>query len=162
MSEKNSPSGKFLNVETWDAMKACGFTEEELIADQPTGPIIFSYTRKQAIEDGVLVDLTRPGYRRVLAMEGCKLHTAMTGTAFAATVGSPNERSTHAELWDTLCRLGRVLRAMRVASLSLSERSDRVTFTAPGVDDKPVSMWALCGPGDDGEPVLTIMLEGED
>jgi uncharacterized protein DUF6573 len=25
-----------------------------------------------------------------------------------------------------------------------------------------VKLWALCGPGDDGRPVITIMLEGED
>jgi hypothetical protein len=25
-----------------------------------------------------------------------------------------------------------------------------------------VNLWALCGPGDDARPVITIMLEGED
>jgi hypothetical protein len=25
-----------------------------------------------------------------------------------------------------------------------------------------VSLWSLIGPGDEGEPVITIMLEGED
>ncbi|SPE52864.1 hypothetical protein SBV1_160020 [Verrucomicrobia bacterium] len=25
-----------------------------------------------------------------------------------------------------------------------------------------IKLWSLCGPGDDGEPVITIMLEGED
>jgi len=25
-----------------------------------------------------------------------------------------------------------------------------------------VKLWSLIGPGDDGEPVLTLMLEGED
>ena len=25
-----------------------------------------------------------------------------------------------------------------------------------------VQLWALCGPGDDASPVLTVMLEGED
>jgi hypothetical protein len=25
-----------------------------------------------------------------------------------------------------------------------------------------ISLWALCGPGDEGEPVLTVMLAGED
>jgi len=25
-----------------------------------------------------------------------------------------------------------------------------------------VKLWSVCGPGDDAEPVITIMLEGED
>jgi hypothetical protein len=25
-----------------------------------------------------------------------------------------------------------------------------------------VKLWALCGPGDDARPVITVMLEGED
>jgi hypothetical protein len=25
-----------------------------------------------------------------------------------------------------------------------------------------VKLWALCGPGDDARPVITLMLEGED
>ena len=74
MSKRVEPSksGKFLDVETWDAMKAMGFTEAELQSDQPFGPVIFSYTRAQAIEDGVLVDLSawarEEGFRYPLAV----------------------------------------------------------------------------------------------
>ena len=64
-----SPSGKYLDVEAWDALKASGFTEDELQADQPFGPVIFSYTRAQAIEDGVLVDLTADGKTKQLVRE---------------------------------------------------------------------------------------------
>ena len=45
--------------------------------------------------------------------------------------------------------------------------TDRVTF-AVLVDvngdgkHKTVKLWSLCGPGDNAEPVITIMLEGED
>jgi hypothetical protein len=42
---KPSKSGKFLTAEEWDALKAVGYSEEELQADQPFGPIIFAYTR---------------------------------------------------------------------------------------------------------------------
>jgi len=27
---------------------------------------------------------------------------------------------------------------------------------------QPVNMWSQCGPGDNFEPVITVMLEGED
>ncbi|MGO8677407.1 MAG: DUF6573 family protein [Limisphaerales bacterium] len=26
----------------------------------------------------------------------------------------------------------------------------------------PIRLWALCGPGDDANPVITVMLQGED
>lgn len=32
----------------------------------------------------------------------------------------------------------------------------------PGEKVEPVKMWSKVGPGDDGEPVMTVMLEGED
>ena len=68
-NEKNpvqpSKSGKMLDVESWDALKAAGVTESELQADQPEGPIIFSYTRADAIGDGVLVDLVRDARNRL-------------------------------------------------------------------------------------------------
>ena len=32
----------------------------------------------------------------------------------------------------------------------------------PTAAPEPVAMWALCGPGDEGEPVITVMLKGED
>ena len=55
---KPSKSGKMLTSEEWNSLRSSGFSEEELLKDQPFGPIIFSYTRAQAIEDGVLVDVT--------------------------------------------------------------------------------------------------------
>jgi len=159
MSEQNQPKGgKFLDLDTWEAMKAAGFSEQELYDDQPTGPIIYSYSRKQAIEDGVLVDLTRPGFERVLRLEGIKIHCAMTDTAFATVVSADLE---HDDLFQALCRLGRMLRAL-VNEARRQRDSDRVFFCVPGVNEQPVKMWSMVGPGDDAEPVMTIMLEGED
>ena len=55
-----SESGKFLTTDDWESLKAAGFSEAEFDADQPFGPLIFAYTRQQAIEDGVLVDCASP------------------------------------------------------------------------------------------------------
>lgn len=35
---KPSPSGKMLDAETWDALKASGYTKAKLLAEQPFGP----------------------------------------------------------------------------------------------------------------------------
>ncbi|MFO0529877.1 MAG: DUF6573 family protein [Planctomycetota bacterium] len=46
------------------------------------------------------------------------------------------------------------------------ETTDRVHFKVGVQGEKgireTVSLWSLIGPGDEGEPVITIMLEGED
>ncbi len=156
--KRPSSSGKYLDADTWDALKSAGFSEQELYEDQPTGPIIFSYTRKQAIEDGVLIDLTRPGFARLLKLTGIRVHTAITATAFGAAVGCPFDAE-HAD--QVIGRVLIVLAAFGKAAQKQRE-SDRVHFTVDGPSGQAVAMWALIGPGDDGEPVLTLMLEGED
>lgn len=170
---KPSQSGKLLTTEDWDAFKSAGYSEEDLQADQPCGPMIFSYTRVQAIDDGVLVDLTADGETKLLVHEaGFKLPVAMTATAFHDTVLAgttenesgefifPSGQSGKGRLWD-------VLMVLRMSIGKLPPGEDRVTFKV-AVDTngdgkhKTVKLWALIGPGDDGEAVLTIMLEGED
>jgi hypothetical protein len=137
-------AGKFLDKDTWDALKAVGYSEQELQTDQPFGPVIFSYTRKQAIEDGVLIDVTE-----LARQEGFVLHTAITCGLYAAVAqGLPeSERGT------LIAGLLRMLRCQ----IRAVPNSDRLDFKFGSID-----AWALCGPGDDGEPVLTVMLEGED
>ena len=159
---KPSKSGKFIDVETWEAMKKAGFSEAELYEDHPFGPIIASYTRKQAIEDGVLVDLTRPGFCRLLAMLGIRLHTVITQAAFGEVI-TRHLDSDHAG--EAVGNCLQVLGAFRKAvstSAKQKEPTDRVFFTVPGLSGHAVNLWALIGPGDEGEPVLTLMLEGED
>ena len=172
MAIQPSKSGKYLTTEEWDAFKAAGVTEEELQADQPFGPMISCYTRAQAIEDGVLVDLTADGETKQLVREaGFGVPVAMTSTAFTETVLAgttetqdgefifPSGQSLKGRLWD-------VLMVMRFAARA-NRNTDRVYF-AVDVDTngdgkhKTVKLWSLIGPGDDGEPVLTVMLEGED
>jgi hypothetical protein len=170
-----SPSGKHLDTATWDALKAAGFTEEELQTDQAFGPMVFSYTRAQAIEDGVLVDLTADAENKLLIREaGILLPVAMTTTAFMETVllGTtetpdgefvfPAGQSLKGRLWDLLMVLRYSIRAA-----NRSGDTDRVHFKVnvkpcEGRPSKTVALWCQCGPGDSGESVLTIMLEGED
>ena len=63
-------------------------------------------------------------------------------------------------------RLWDVLHMLRLAS-GRASNTDRVYFQVL-VDVQGdgrrelVKLWALCGPGDDARPVITIMLEGED
>ena len=136
-----------------------------------------SYTRAQAIADGVLVDLTTAADdkgQRLCPQAGFKVPVAITRTAWAKTIEAGGSwkpegegevlelkggQSLTGRLWDLLWML-------KVAS-GKAANSDRVHFQVL-VDvhgdgrRETVSLWALCGPGDDAQPVLTIMLEGED
>ena len=169
-----SKTDKVLDVETWDALKAAGVTEDELLEDQPFGPLVYSYTRKQAIADGVLVDLGATGGKRMMDQAGFMVPVAMTDGAFKKTILSgttyskagvltfPPSQSARGRLWD-------VLMVMRHAIFAANARgdTDRVDFkvdvdTNGDGKHETVKLWSLIGPGDDAEAVMTIMLEGED
>jgi hypothetical protein len=136
--------------------------------------VISGYSRKQAIEDGVLVDLTANGETKLLLHDaGFKAPVAMTTGAFrktvlAGTTGTPDGQfvfpggqSLKGRLWDVLFVLSMTARSQR------GRQSDRVHFqvdvdAAGDGKRETVSLWAMLGPSDNGEPVMTIMLEGED
>jgi hypothetical protein len=191
---KPSKSGHPVEPDLAETLQAIGFTQKEIsgmpegvtmfVAGQPeelpkvqSGPwegfeVVSTYSRKQAIDDGVLVDLTADGETKLLVHEaGFKLPVAMTATAFHDTVlvGTtendageftfPSGQSTKGRLWDVLTMLRFAIRSHR--------DTDRVDFKV-AVDVKgdgkheTVCLWALIGPGDTAAPVLTIMLDGED
>ena len=157
-----SKSGRHLDVEAWDALKAAGVTESELQADQPFGPMVFSYSRADAIGDGVLVDLGASAETASVVREaGFRLPIAMTSAAYEALIGTgelPSGQSVSGRLWDVLMVLRSMIRR-------LPDGADRVDFSVSvwdGTSLGDVACWCHCGPGDEGEPVLTVMLQGED
>jgi hypothetical protein len=127
------------------------------------GDLIFRYTRAQAIADGVLADLMQAETAPLVKEAGFKFPIAMTATAFWEAVAPidgelPPGQDLKGRLWD-------VLMLLKAAIRSKPGEPDRIHFTVNvwnGEKSVPVQLWALCGPGDDLEPVVTIMLEGED
>ncbi len=122
--------------------------------------VIHAYTRAQAIADGVLVDLSKEPMCREA---GFKLPIAMTATAFSQAVGGldgeplPSGQDQKGRLWD-------VLMVMRFEA-GRHRETDRFNFDVLVWDGKKhntVHLWCHIGPGDQGEPVLTVMLQGED
>jgi hypothetical protein len=121
-------------------------------------PIIFSYTRAQAIADCVLIDVTAQA-----AEMGFKVYTVVTdhlyGDYLVPPAGLEGEgQSIEGRLHDLLFRTLLAAKAIR--------DSDRVEFDvlflmAPGRWDT-AHVVAVIGPGDQGEPVMTIMLPEDD
>lgn len=126
------------------------------------GPVVYSYTRKQAIEDGVLVDASD------LAKEaGIKFPVAMTRAVYEDCVKwdeKANKRQTYQDesgrMWDVICMLGMAIRRAEGSRINYSVL--RVPYGGRARTPKLVNLKAVCGPGDDVEPVITIMQPDED
>ena len=125
------------------------------------GEVIFSYTRKQAIEDGVLVDISRAP---ATIEAGIRMPVAVTEAVFH--ILNPDDelkrqgQSLEGRLWD----LWMIFRSeVKKAGTDKDEVHFAPLFLLKDHKEPvPVKMWSKCGPGNNAEPVLTIMLEGED
>jgi len=121
-------------------------------------PIIFRYTRAQAIEDGVLVDLTQwareTGFVVPVACTSAVWNGHVVPHYDARSLGQCERGRAHDLLWLLFC-------AVRAGS-----GRDRVLFKVDFLESADqhvtVELKAVCGPGDQGEPVVTIMLPNED
>jgi hypothetical protein len=120
--------------------------------------LIHCYTRAQAIADGVLVDVS--GTAREA---GIRSPVALTRAVWERCVVVPPGVMCQDEagrLWDVCWLLACVIRGCPggpVVRFAVHVRNDNRERTPPLVRLK-----AVCGPGDDGEPVVTVMMPAED
>jgi len=120
--------------------------------------VIHRYTRAQAIEDGALVDLTAQARTC-----GFTVPVAMTATLFADCEawargsdwgrGEPTPEQFVQWLLCFACETIRVSRAIN---------TDRLTLPLAHFAGCPKSAVLHIGPGDDAEPVITLMYPGEE
>jgi hypothetical protein len=120
------------------------------------GDVISVYTRAQAIEDGVLVDVSDTAREA-----GLVFPVALTRAVFETYVTVPPKVQAQDEagrLWDVLWMLRAGIKASR------GGREIRYQLYVRNDNRRPklVTLKALCGPGDDAEPVITVMLPEED
>jgi hypothetical protein len=130
------------------------------------GEIIHTYTRRQAMAAGDLVDVTDTAREA-----GIRLPVALTRAVWEDCVAWSGEDSRRTgAVQDEAGRLWDVLYMTRQAIGRVVGRSDRATVRLVRVARTgrrrhapcPVRLEAVCGPGDRGEPVITIMQPGED
>ena len=125
--------------------------------NSPFGDVIYQYSRAQAIEDGLLIDVTEAAKEMGIVIE-----TALTRAVWESCVALPKQASSQ----DAAGRLYYVLTVLRFSIIR--GRGDRqVDLTVAVRNDsrrrpRPVRLKAICGAGDSGEPVITIMLPEED
>jgi hypothetical protein len=140
--------------------------------------IISTYTRQDAIIDGVLIDITSAtaeGETIPLCRQaGFITPVAMTAAAFAQTVELGGKWESDGENHEILklpggqdCtgRIWDVLNLIRYAVKMSRGPVDRINFSVDVHNGRRLErkdLWAHIGPGDNGEPVITIMMQGED
>jgi len=120
--------------------------------------VISRYTRADAIADGVLVDVSTTAKEA-----GIKYPTAVTQAVFEQYIRVPDgvrDQDEAGRLWDLLWMLYIAIR--QTASNTDSLRFRVAVKQTESAGPLPVSLKALCHPGDEGEPVVTILLQDED
>jgi hypothetical protein len=132
------------------------------------GEVISTYTRAQALEDGVLVDVDAlsPTMRDEL---GFKFPIALTTRLFEEVIkpdakAEGGGQSIEGRLWDALWMLFNGIRGLGKTTQGPGPCQTTMYpcgFTMNG-RQKELTLKAICGPGDNMEPVITIMLPDED
>jgi hypothetical protein len=115
------------------------------------GEVIYAYTRAQAISDGMLVDVTQTAREA-----GFKHPTAVTAALWQTIEHIPEEFShedIQGRLWDVLFMAA--LNARRVPA-GCNQFPYTLILHQAFTDRQEVELICHCGPGDRGEPVLTI------
>jgi Family of unknown function (DUF6573) len=122
-------------------------------------PIIYSYSRKQALEDGVLVDLTElaktMGFLIPVACTAAVWHQYVEPPESSRASGQSERGRAHDLLWMLYLAIRKQPGA---ADLLMFE----VIFLDAAGKQEAVKLKAVCGPGDDAGPVLTVMKVDED
>jgi len=117
---------------------------------------ISMYTREQALEDGFLIDVSE-----VAKEAGIKFPVALTSAVYGDYVEVPEGvtgQDVQGRLWDILWMLRVAIKRGTEDSLIMYDLMVRNDNRQP----KKVTLKAMCHPGDQSEPVITIMLPQED
>jgi hypothetical protein len=129
------------------------------------GPVVFSYSRAQALADGVLVDVTE------MAREaGFKWPVALTHAVWedcvAWTEADSERQGVHQDqsdrLWDVLWMAYCAIRVNQTGGSELRYKLYRLPRDGKARKAEPTTLKLAVGPGDHGEPVITILQPEED
>ncbi|MCG7872651.1 MAG: hypothetical protein JAZ11_11175 [Candidatus Thiodiazotropha lotti] len=133
-------------------------------AESIFGDVIYTYTRAQAIEDGVLVDAGS------MAQEaGFKWPVALTSAVWEDCVAWTDDDSRKkpfqdqsGRLWDVLYMASHAIRTSKDSGDRMMFQLYRVPRDGHSTEAVLVTLKLIVGPGDAGEPVITILLPDED
>jgi hypothetical protein len=139
-------------------------TSNEQTTESFFGKVISTYTRAQAIEDGVLVD---PG--PIAKEAGFKWPVALTANAWADCVAwtkDDSQKQVHQDqsgrLWDLMYMASHAIRTSKDSGDRLVFQLYRVPRDGHSTEAVLVTLKLIVAPDDSGEPVITLLLPQED
>lgn len=130
------------------------------------GPVISCYSRSNAIDDGILIEVPKEFSKEAGITFPVAYTVGLSEFVEPEDIADMPGQSREGRLWDLLCMF-------RMAVKTSKNPSDRLSYkvifqmrkqihnrkiTVP----ETITVYAICGPGDNGEPVITLMLPGED
>lgn len=129
--------------------------------DAGFGPMIYGYSRAQALADGVLVDVSE-----VARDAGFRVPVAITAAAWEECVAwdaSDSARQLYQDeagrLWDVVWMAMHAARTGQGARQAFQLR--RVPRGGRGCLPRQITLHMTIGPGDAGEPVMTLLMPDE-
>ncbi len=130
--------------------------------DSLFGQPIYAYTRENAIDEGTQVDVSD-----VAREAGFRIPVAVTAAAWADCVEwseADSQRQTHQDesgrLWDVVWMAG--IAARKAQGERAPFQLYRVPRGGSSTRPRPTTLHLHIGPGDAGEPVITILMPNED
>lgn len=128
------------------------------------GDVVYTYTRAQAIADGVLVDVTdiarEAGFQRPVAMTDAAWHDCVAWSDDDSAAQVYQDET--GRLWDVLTMAMFAIRRQRTPVQVLNFDLMRVPRDGHTTQPITATLKLMIGAGDEGLPVLTILLLSED
>lgn len=122
-----------------------------MTSENPFGEIIYSYSRAQAIADGVLVDLCH--------VDSIRQHWKHP-FACTSAVWSIIEEALH-QTGQDVCGICHDISTLAKLAIQETREAQQIFFTVV-IARRTHSLKLHIGPGDTASPVLTLMLQYED
>jgi len=121
--------------------------------------VVYTYTRQQAIEDAVLIDLTTlyPDICSQLYKYPLAVTAEVWGIIERAVSNKQHCNDYEGVIWDLLWMSQRGI----FKRIDKSQHLFQVIITGAGTDNLH-TFKIVCHPGDNAEPVLTVMMPSED
>lgn len=118
--------------------------------------MISTYSRKEALEDGVLIDVSETAKEA-----GFVVPVAVTQNLWSSWITPPPEMDSYGQ-----SETGRLWDVLSILRLAAKQGGSHIAFKVlfQNVPDKleEIELVSTIGPGDIGEPVVTVMLPGDD
>ena len=128
------------------------------------GEVIYSYSRAQALADGVLIDVSdkarEAGFRWPVAISAGVWMDCVTWSEMDSAKQTPQDES--GRLWDVVFMAAHAVRTQTGGGAMLLYDLARVPRDGKARQAVVTTLKLIVGPGDGGEPVVTILLPDED